>query len=390
MSVISSGSPQKFREGASSSGKRVVFVTDTPTPYMNELLRALAKKVDLTCLFCSGTSTRGMPWQFNRQLGFQYILVGGMILRRRDAEGVDYYISPKILWHLIRARPSVVISGMFSFPTLYSWLYARLFGARLFIFSDGTARSERRLSRWQLAARKFLLPRVAGCIAQSGPAADRFKELAPKQAIFMAPHTTNLTPFLEIAGARDWSERNELRILTVGRLIRGKGIHHLICALAQMPSTRRPVQLTIVGSGPEEGSLKKLAEDLRLENVKFAGFVDQAGLPAYYANADVFVFPSLGDTFGIALLEAAASGLALVASKEAGATEDLIANDEFGLVFDPLDESTLAKQLSLLAGNHDLVIRMGRAAHRVARERTPDRASDGYLTAIGAELGASR
>ncbi len=391
MSVLSSnlGSPHKFRAGASSSGERVVFVTDTPTPYMNELLRALALKVDLTCLFCSGTSTRGMPWQFTRQLGFQYVLVGGMVIRRRDAEGVDYYISPKIFWHLVRARPSVVISGMFSFPTLYSWLYARLFGARLFIFSDGTARSERRLSRWQLAARKFLLPRVAGCIAQSGPAAERFKQLAPKQAIFMAPHTTNLAPFLEIASARNWSERNELRLLTVGRLIRGKGIHHLIRALAQMPSTRRPVQLTIVGSGPEEERLKALVQDLRLKNVKFAGFVDQAGLPAYYADADVFVFPTLGDTFGIAVLEAAASGLALVASNEAGATEDLIANNEFGLVFDPLDESTLANQLTLLAENHDLVVRLGRAAHRVARERTPDRAADGYLSAIGVELGAS-
>ena len=182
-------------EGITGVEERIVFLTDTPTPYMNEVLRALARKVDLTCLFCSGTSTRGMPWQFGQQLGFQYTVVGGMVVRRRDADGVDYYVSPKIFWQLIRARPGVVISGMFSFPSLYGWLYARLFGARLLVFSDGTARSERNLSWLQRAARKFLLGRATGCIAQSGPAAEHFKELAPTRPVYLAPHTTNLAPF---------------------------------------------------------------------------------------------------------------------------------------------------------------------------------------------------
>jgi glycosyltransferase involved in cell wall biosynthesis len=361
---------------------RVAFLTDIPSPYINEVLRALALKVDLTCLFCSDTSTRGMPWQFGQQLGFRYTVVGGVVVRRRDADGIDYYVSPRIFWHLIRVRPSVIISGMFSFPTLYGWLYARLFGAKLFIFSDGTARSERNLSWLQRVARRFLLPRAAGCIAQSVPAAERFKELAPTKPIFVAPHTTNLSPFLEIAAVRNWSARPELRLLTVGRLIQGKGIHHLIRALAQMPSTHRPVHLTVVGSGPEEGPLKALAESYHLTNIKFSGFVDQAQLPAFYADADAFVFPTLGDTFGIAMLEAAASGLALVASNEAGATKDLITNDEMGLVFDPRDESTLATQIALLADNHNLVVSMGRAAHGLARERTAERAADGYLSAI--------
>jgi glycosyltransferase involved in cell wall biosynthesis len=149
-----------------------------------------------------------------------------------------------------------------------------------------------------------------------------------------------------------------------------------------MPSTHRPVHLTVVGSGPEEGPLKALAESYHLTNIKFSGFVDQAQLPAFYADADAFVFPTLGDTFGIAMLEAAASGLALVASNEAGATKDLITNDEIGLVFDPRDESTLASQIALLADNHDLVVSMGRAAHGLARERTAERAADGYLSAI--------
>jgi glycosyltransferase involved in cell wall biosynthesis len=369
---------------------RVAFLTDVPTPYVNEVLRALALKVDLICLFCSDTSTRGMPWQFSKQLGFRYFIVGGTVIRRRDTKGIDYYISPKIFFHLVRARPRVVISGMFSFPTLYSWLYAQLFGAKLLIFSDGTARTERNLSWPQRAVRKFLLRRVAGCIAQSRPAAERFKELGPAGPVLLAPHTTNLGPFLNVFNARDWSERAELRLLTVGRLIEGKGIHHLIRALVEMPSTRRPARLTIVGSGPEEGKLQDLVKSLNLERVQFAGFVDQAELPAYYAEADAFVFPTLGDTFGLVLLEAAASGLALISSSEAGGTKDFIEDGEVGLVFDPHNESVLAKRISLLANNHDLVVRMGQAAYKIARERTPDRTADGYLSAINAALATRR
>ena len=382
------GSLGRSSESASGFETRVAFVTDIPTPYINEVLRALALKVDLTCLFCSGTSPRGMPWQFSQQLGFRYVVVGGMVIRRRDAGGVDYYLSPKIFWHLVRARPNVIISGMFSFPTFYSWLYAQLFGARLFIFSDGTARSERRLSWSQRAARKFLLSRAAACIAQSRPAAERFEELSPAGPVFLAPHTTNLAPFLKVAASRDWSERDELRLVTVGRLIKGKGVDHLVRALAKMASTRRPVRLTIVGSGPEERCLKELVKGLDLDCVQFAGFVDQAELPRYYAEAHAFVFPTLGDTFGLVLLEAAASGLALIASCEAGGTKDFVEDGKVGLVFNPYDKSTLANQIALLADNHDLVVRMGQAAYEMARERTPARTADGYLSAINAALAA--
>src|SRR4029079_14476567 len=152
----------------------------------------------------------------------------------------------------------------------------------------------------------------SSCIAQSGPAAQRLRQLAPGASVFLAPHTTNMSPLIEIAMTRDWSERDELRLLSVGRLTNRKGVDHLVRALAKMRSTRRPVRLTIVGSGPEECNLRALVRNLNLARVQFAGFVDQAALPSYYGNADAFVFPTLGDTYGLVLLEAAAAGLALV------------------------------------------------------------------------------
>jgi glycosyltransferase involved in cell wall biosynthesis len=112
------------------------------------------------------------------------------------------------------------------------------------------------------------------------------------------------------------------------------------------------------------------------------GFVDQDGLPAYYAAADVFVFPTLDDPFGIVLLEAAASGLALVASEHAGATLDLIKDGESGFVFDPHNEHALAELVAKLADSPKLVRDLGLAAYNSARLRTPECTAEKYLSAI--------
>jgi glycosyltransferase involved in cell wall biosynthesis len=110
--------------------------------------------------------------------------------------------------------------------------------------------------------------------------------------------------------------------------------------------------------------------------------VDQDELPAYYAAADVFVFPTLDDPFGIALLEAAASGLALIASEHAGATVDFVEDGESGLVFDPHDEHALAELIAKVADSPKLVFNLGLAAYNIARLRTPDRTAEKYVSAI--------
>jgi len=333
-------------------------------------------------MFCAARAGRGMNWNFESKLGFPHLVIGGARIKRH-ADTTDYYISPRIFWRLLRARPDAIISGGFSIPSVYAYLYCKLTGAKLLIYSDGTSAYEKKLGWLQHAARKVLVPRVSGFIAKSKPAAERFEELgAERHRVFLAPHTTNMAPLLAIGASRNWSESAELRLLVVGRLIPRKGVKHLVRALAAMRSTRRPVSLTIVGSGPEEAELRALVQTLGVRGVRFVGFVDQDELPAYYAAADVFVFPTLDDPFGIVLLEAAATGLALVASEHAGATMDFIKDGESGFAFDPQNEYALAELVAELADSPDLVRDLGIAAYKLARLRTPERTAEKYLSAI--------
>jgi hypothetical protein len=97
---------------------RVVLVTRHRDPYMVAVLEVLAKRVDLAAPFCSRTGIRGGDWAFDGDFGFRYrVLEGPTIARSRDA--ADLHPNPRILASLSRERPQVVISGAWSFPSLF-------------------------------------------------------------------------------------------------------------------------------------------------------------------------------------------------------------------------------------------------------------------------------
>lgn len=103
------------------------------------------------------------------------------------------------------------------------------------------------------------------------------------------------------------SSAKGLRLLFVGNLQYLKGIHFVIEALTYTPVT---TCLTLAGAGPYEKALKKLARRISVsERVNFLGHVPHKSLPSLHREHDLFVFPSLHDSGGTALLEAMASGM---------------------------------------------------------------------------------
>ncbi|MBL8899436.1 MAG: glycosyltransferase [Planctomycetes bacterium] len=124
-------------------------------------------------------------------------------------------------------------------------------------------------------------------------------------------------------------------LLFVGRLVRTKGVHELLEALAALPSE---VSLCYVGKGEERGALEARAKELRLEErVHFAGEVAHAALVPWYRAADRFVLPSYSEGHPNVVCEALACGLPVVASAVGGVPE--IAKSEVSDLFavDPDD-----------------------------------------------------
>ncbi|OYT49379.1 hypothetical protein B6U83_02280 [Thermoplasmatales archaeon ex4484_36] len=127
-------------------------------------------------------------------------------------------------------------------------------------------------------------------------------------------------------------------ILYVGRLVPKKGVDNLILAMRNVLKVHRKARLIIVGKGALQKMLRSEAKLAGVESsVSFLGYVPDEELPYIYNSADVFVLPSItGESFGIVLLEAMASGLPVVATRVGGIPEVLSGQ---GVLVDPEPES---------------------------------------------------
>jgi len=133
-------------------------------------------------------------------------------------------------------------------------------------------------------------------------------------------------------------------IVFVGQLVRRKGLDLLLRALAD-PHAFPGYRLTVVGSGPEETSLKRLADELALgRQVSFVGNLDHAAVGTLIATHQMLVLPSRFDGWGAVVNEALLAGTPVVCSDRAGAS-DLVLGSGFGKTFRSGDVSDLKRSI---------------------------------------------
>jgi len=112
------------------------------------------------------------------------------------------------------------------------------------------------------------------------------------------------------------------------------------------------------------------------------GFVNQSQLPELYGLADVYVIPSLWETWGLVLSEAMAAGAAPVASSDVSASRDLIPTEETGFTFAPGDWDALTRYVTRLVEDPQLRARIGRAAQKRSAQYSYDVAVRGIVGAL--------
>jgi glycosyltransferase involved in cell wall biosynthesis len=175
------------------------------------------------------------------------------------------------------------------------------------------------------------------------------------------------------------SER--VNVLYAGRITREKGADLLAEAFLTARTRDPRLHLVLVGGGPEQERLRERVGGA----ATFRGWLDGTDLARAYANADIFLFPSRTDTFGQVILEAQASGLAVVAVA-AGGPLSLIENRVSGLLCEP-EAGALAEAVLELAGSPLLRERLARAGLAAVRARTWERAlerlAEGYRRVLG-------
>jgi len=123
----------------------------------------------------------------------------------------------------------------------------------------------------------------------------------------------------------------------------------------------------IVGDGPSKTELEGLAVKLRIKDrVRFVSDAEVENLAEFYAACDVFIFPALGEPWGLSLLEAMASGKPVIAAKDGG-PQEIISSERDGFLVDPLDPNSYAEKILHLLTDHSLSQSIGEKAAMKAR-----------------------
>jgi glycogen(starch) synthase len=160
------------------------------------------------------------------------------------------------------------------------------------------------------------------------------------------------------------------RLLYVGQIVRHKGVHTIIEALASLPAR---VTLTIMGDSTEPGYMSLLQREIANygvgNRVTFTGVVAHEQVGQAYREHDVLLFPSVWqEPFSIGLLEAMASGMPVVATLTGG-TSEVIQSGHNGLAFEPEDAAGCANAVKMLLSDPALSDRLGKAARETVAGR---------------------
>jgi glycosyltransferase involved in cell wall biosynthesis len=211
---------------------------------------------------------------------------------------------------------------------------------------------------------------------------------------------TNTGPLAQAAAARDAHhaalvsrydlDPQDALLLTVAMMRDGDKLDSyraLGRALAKIPD--EPWQLLVVGDGPARPAVEAALAGLDPARVHYAGEQPPEALPGFYAAADIMVWPAIREAYGVALLEAQAAGLPVVAGN-GGGVADIVRNGETGTLVPEDDDAAFAEAVSSLLQAPYFLAGFAANARRIAEDEhslaAAAEALDGILTGVVGEV----
>lgn len=213
--------------------------------------------------------------------------------------------------------------------------------------------------------------------AVSDPATGYIKKIS-KRKINIIPNGIDLekykNPHPKVNNSNDTRT-----ILYIGRLEKRKAISKLLEAFALIHSHHPRYKLVIVGEGQEKEKLEVLIKNQKIGGVSFVGFVDDAEKIKLLHQADVMCSPAMyGESFGIVLLEAMASGCVVVCGNNPGYESVMTGSGQISIV-NPKDTREFARRLLLMASDSGLRQHWLKWAENEVQQYSYDKIVERYL-----------
>lgn len=356
---------------------RVTIVTPIMAPYRVPVFNVLAARddIDLHVVYLAESDPNRSWLSYQDEMAFSHEVLRE--LYRLHWNGAWLHLSSGMVRALRRKRPHVIVLGGWDQPVhhLVRWL-APVLRSRVVAWVESNARDARGGGRLLDVVKRTFLSGCAAVVVPGRASADYAATLGVEPArVHVAPNAVDNARFA--ATPRSDDDRRPT-ILYVGRLEESKGVDTLLEAWRRLsPGT---ATLRVAGEGTLAPAVAAAAGD----GVELLGHVQRDDLAAVYRDADVFVFPSKTDPWGLVLNEAMAAALPVVTTPAPGAVDDLVVDGWNGILVPADDAAALAAALERLAGDGDLRATMGsRSLERIAAF-SPEACAAGLAAAVWA------
>lgn len=349
--------------------KRVLFLTNYPSPYRVHFFDELGKYMDVTVLYSDRVEDmkhRNAAWFEEGEHGFQAVrLTPKLRVGRR-------YLCFDVLPWLEKKYDAIVVCGYSSPTAVLTMAWLRLHRIPFYMEVDGgLIRQDGKL--------KHFVKKTLVCLANqwlsTGPNTTRYLVHygAKKERIQEYPFTSlyekdiltkTVSPEEKSALRTVLDVPEEYMILSIGQFIHRKGFDVLLKAAASLGEN---TGIYIVGGVPTQEYLQ-LRDQLLLKNIHFLDFQKKERLALLYKAADLFVLPTREDIWGLVINEALAYGLPTITTDRCVAGLDLIEDGVNGYVVPVGDAQTLAEKINaVLAADRQ---KMGAASLEIIRPYT--------------------
>ncbi len=296
------------------------------------------------------------------------------------------YLSPKIIIRLLQYRPQVVFSSSFGVWTFLALLFKWLGRWKVVIAYEGSSpgvdycHSPRRLR-----LRRAMVWAADAYITNSHGGQKYLTDVlgAPPELVVVQPYEVpdkrslaDVNPELSRVSSESELQFADLprpTFLFVGSLVPRKGVQVLIeaCRLLQQANSD-PFSVLLVGDGPQRLELEALTQQHQLQDqVTWVGRVAYDDIGTYFHHTDVFVLPTLEDTWGLVVLEAMLLGKPVLCSTGAGASELIVEGDN-GYCFEPDQPQDLAAAMAKLIQHPERIPTMGQCSQTIMHQYRPE------------------
>lgn len=368
---------------------KVLFVSNLPSPYRVDFFNEWGRRAELTVLFeRRRAGDRDSHWQGDEARHFTPVYMDIRPL------GADKSIGLQIVREIRnRAFDALFLTGYSSPSVMLAIAYCRLHRIPYFLESDGGLMKKdgaalKALKRFLLGGARLNFTtadshiRYLNTLGIGGQRIVKypFTSLLEKDMIDRVPTAEEKAALRSALGVGE-----KQMVLSVGRMVQGKGFEGLLGAADGLPAG---AGLYIVGGRPPEEYGALIPSGVR-QRVHFVDFMDKESLKRWYRAADLFVLPTLSDVWGLVVSEAMAQGLPVLTTDRCAAGLELVRDGVTGRIVSAGNAEALRGALRALLTGGELA-GMGAEALRAIRPYTIENMAKAHQDALAAYLAGGK